>query len=75
MTDVTTIQLDKSVVSALKKLKDYPRQPYNELIINLIACSKKVKMRNQYSKFLHKIQQTKMKELWDNKDNEIWQDV
>ena len=25
--------------------------------------------RNQYDEFLHKIQQPKMKELWDNKDD------
>lgn len=26
----------------------------------------------QYDKFLHKVQQAKMKELWDNKDDEAW---
>lgn len=28
--------------------------------------------RDQYGKFLHKIQQHKMKELWDNKEDESW---
>ena len=32
----------------------------------------KEKERNQYDKFLHKIQQQKMKELWDNKKDEAW---
>jgi len=27
---------------------------------------------NQTDKFLRKIQQPKMKELWNNKENEIW---
>ena len=29
--------------------------------------------RNQYDKFLNKIQQPKMKELWDNKDDEAFE--
>ena len=34
-----------------------------------------VKKRNQYDEFLHKIQQEKMKELWDNKADEVWDNV
>jgi hypothetical protein len=26
----------------------------------------------KYSELLHKIQQEKMKELWDNKEDEVW---
>jgi len=32
-----------------------------------------LKKRNQYDEFLHKIQQPKMKELWDNKEDEVWE--
>jgi len=35
----------------------------------------KLKERDQYDKFLHKIQQPKMRELWDNKEDEIWENV
>ena len=35
----------------------------------------KVKKSNQYDEFLHKIQQEKMKEIWDNKDDEAWENV
>ncbi len=73
MTQVTTIQLDKSVVKALKKLKKYPRQTYNELILTLIECAEKSATKNQYDEFLHRIQQAKMKELWDNKEDEAWE--
>ncbi len=66
MGGVTTIQLDQSVVKALKEIKDFPRQTYNEQVVRLIAVFKSVKKRNQYYEFLHKIQQPKMKELWDN---------
>ena len=68
----TTIQLNKSLVNSLKEIRDYPRQTYNELIEKMINLYKNVKKKNQYDEFLHKIQQTKMKELWDNKDDEEW---
>jgi hypothetical protein len=75
MNNVTTIQLDKSVVKSLKKIREYPRQTYNELILHMIEIFKNVKNRNQYDEFLHKIQQHKMKELWDNKEDEAWKDA
>ena len=71
----TTIQLDKSVVNDLQKIKEYPRQTYNDLIRKMIGIFKNVKQRNQYDEFLHKIQQPKMKEIWDNKDDEAWENA
>ena len=53
----------------------YPRQTYNDLIKDMIIVFKSVKKSNQYDEFLHKIQQGKMKELWDNKDDESWENV
>jgi arginine/lysine/ornithine decarboxylase len=75
MNNPTTIQLDKSVVKALKQIREHPRQTYNELISRMIELFKNVKKRNQYYEFLHKIQQQKMKELWDNKEDEAWEDA
>ena len=75
MNDPTTIQLGKSVVKSLKKIREYPRQTYNELITRMIELFKNVKQRNQYDEFLHKIQQQKMKELWDNEEDEEWEDA
>lgn len=71
----TTIQVDKSLVQSLKKIKEYPRQTYNELIKHMLKVFKNVKKRNQYDEFLHKIQQTKMKELWDNEEDEAWENA
>jgi len=71
----TTIQIDKDILEALKELKNYPRQTYNELIIELINFYKNVSINNQYDEFLHKIQQEKMQELWDNKEDEAWENV
>jgi hypothetical protein len=75
MSNMTTIQLDKSIVNSLKKIREHPRQTYNELISNMIEIFKNVKRKNQYDEFLHKIQQQKMKELWDNKADEAWEDA
>ncbi len=69
--ETTTIQLKKSVVEELKSIKRYPRETYNETISNLI---KMAKSRNrQYDEFLHQVQQAKMKELWDNTEDEDWE--
>lgn len=73
--EVTTIQLKKSVVKELKVIRKYPRETYNETIVNLIKTAKEAKKRRQYDEFLHRIQQTKMKELWDNKEDEAWADA
>lgn len=75
MSGITTIQLDKSVVKSLKEVREYPRQTYNEIIKALVDHYKVSKKRNQYDEFLHKIQQPKMKELWDNKEDEVWENV
>ena len=75
MNNMTTIQLDKSVVNTLKKIRENPRQTYNELISHMIEIFTNVKKKNQYDEFLHKIQQQKMNELWHNKEDEAWDDA
>lgn len=75
MHDVTTIQVEKKAVEELKKAKQYPRQTYSEVILELAKNCKAYKARNQYDEFLHKIQQEKMKELWDNKEDESWENA
>ncbi len=75
MEDVTTIQLNKKVVEILKEAREHPRQTYNELIEKMGKWFIAVKKRNQYDEFLHKIQQEKMQELWDNKEDEAWENV
>lgn len=71
----STILLDKSVITLLKRIKEHPRQTYNEVISNMARLCIKLKERNQYDEFLHKIQQPKMKELWDNKEDAVWDEV
>ena len=71
--EVSTIQLEKEVIDKLKQAKEYPRQTYNELLLKMSNTFIHLKKNNQYDEFLHKIQQTKMKELWDNKKDEVWE--
>lgn len=71
----TTIQLDKSLVEELKEIREYPRQTYNDLLKRMITLFKNTKKRNQYDEFLHKVQQQKMREIWDNKQDEAWEDA
>lgn len=73
MTKMTTIQVQKEVLNKLKKAKDYPRQTYNELIEQMTKKYIAQKKDNNYDKFLHEIQKTKMKELWHNKEDEEWE--
>ena len=75
MPEVTTIQLSKEIITELKKVKEYPRQTYEEIIGKMINLFRRTKERNQYDEFLHKIQQPKMKELWDNKEDEEWENA
>ena len=75
MADTSTIQLAKSVIRDLKKLKKSQRETYTELIKSLIETVEKTQFKNQYDEFLHKIQQKKMKELWQNKEDEAWENV
>ena len=71
----TTIQLDKAVVNTLKEIREYPRQTYDDVIRRLIQAFISLKKKNQYDEFLHKVQQPKMKELWDNKEDEAWENA
>ena len=75
MSEVTTIQLDKKILRKIKEAKEHPRQTYNELLEKALSVFIAVKKRNSYDEFLHKIQQAKMKELWDNKEDEAWESV
>ena len=71
----STILLDKRVIEILKKAKEDPRQTYNELLEKMALFFIALKERNQYDKFLHEIQKPKMKEIWDNKYDEIWEKI
>ena len=68
--EITTIQLKKSVVEALKEIKKYPRETYNETILGLIALAHE---RKEFDLFVQKAQEYKMKELWGEGDYRGWE--
>ncbi len=69
----TTIQIEKKTAERLKKNMRHPRETYDEFINTLLEYYERSNSQNQYDQFLHKIQQMKMKELWDNPDDEDWE--
>jgi hypothetical protein len=75
MSSQSTIMLEKNTIKMLKEAKEYSRQTYNELLQKMTKLFMDVKKKNQYDEFLHKIQQEKMKELWDNKEDGVWENV
>ncbi|MBI2232787.1 MAG: hypothetical protein HYU56_02620 [Candidatus Aenigmarchaeota archaeon] len=75
MSENTTIQLNKALIKKLKGAKEYPEQTYNSLIERMVNVFEEAKKRDQYDKFLHNIQKRKMKELWDNKEDEDWENA
>ena len=75
MTKNSTILLKQDLIAMLKDAREYPRQTYNELIEKMLMIFLRVKQSNQYDEFLHKIQQEKMRELWDNKKDDIWENA
>ena len=75
MAETSTILLDKNIIALLKKAKESPRQTYNDILEKVLAVYLTLRKRSQYDEFLHKIQQPKMKELWNNKEDEAWENV
>ena len=75
MSENTTIQLNKALIKKLKDAKEYPEQTYNNLIERMVNIFEEAKKRDQYDKFLHNMQKRKMKELWDNKEDEDWENA
>lgn len=70
MAEITTIQLKKSVVNKLKRIKKYPRETYDEIITDLIKTAEDM---TDYDKFMHEAQKAKMKELWGEGDYTAWE--
>lgn len=70
----TTIQLNRLLIESLEKIREYPEQTYEELIEKM-AEKLRTCQENPSDDFLHKVQQEKMKELWDNKEDEEWENV
>ncbi len=73
--DVTTIQIKKTVVEELNKAKKYRRETYSDVISYLIEFIKNEKEKEEFDKFVMEAQKEKMRELWDNKADEAWENA
>jgi|GEM_PF-1737495 len=52
---ITTIPVERSVVKELKEVKQYPRQTYSELLLEMTKVFKLLKpQKTQYDEFLQK---------------------
>jgi hypothetical protein len=64
VSSITTIPVEKSVVKELKEVKQYPRQTYSELLLEMTKVFKLLKpQKTQYDEFLRKVQQAKISSL------------
>ncbi|MBS3067361.1 hypothetical protein J4450_01555 [Candidatus Micrarchaeota archaeon] len=73
MSQFTTVRIDVEVLEDLNKLKKHPRESYNEVISELVDLAKH--SESYQDRFLSQIQKAKMKELWDNTEDEAWERV
>ncbi|MBI2631397.1 hypothetical protein HYW75_00145 [Candidatus Pacearchaeota archaeon] len=73
MAEESTILLNKKVIEKIKEAKEYPKQTYNEILEKMARLFTDIKKqrKKQYDQFLHEIQKSKMKELWDNEYDEL----
>ncbi len=72
MAVITTIQIKKDTAQLLKANRDHSRDSYDDIIRKLLQFYENARTHNQYDEFLHKIQQMKMRELWDNDEDDAW---
>jgi hypothetical protein len=57
-------------------VKAKPLTPsFADLPEKIKEAGENMKKKNQYDEFLHCIQQAKMRELWDNKEDEDWENA
>ena len=68
--EVTTIQLERSVLEARKRVKRYPRETYSETILNLIKIADETR---ELGTFVQKAQEERMKQLWEEGDYSGWE--
>ena len=68
--EITTIQIERSVLNELKRVKRYPRETYSETILNLIQNAEETK---EFGTFVQKAQEERMKKLWEEGDYSGWE--
>lgn len=73
MSKMTTIQIKNETAEQLKTNKAHVRESYDDIIQKLLKFYEHSKTCNQDDEFLHKIHQMKIQELWDNDEDDAWE--
>ena len=68
--EITTIQIERSVLNELKRVKRYPRETYSETILNLIKNAEETK---EFGTFVQQAQEERIKKLWEEGDYFGWE--
>ncbi len=68
--EVTTIQLDRSVVDLLKSLKRYGRETYSETILNLIKNLDETRVPGTIAQ---KVEKERINKTWEERDYSRWE--
>ncbi len=71
MASKVMIPIKEETKKKLDELKKDTNESYDLLLKKLIEFKKKIE-ENEY---FDKIQEEKMKELWDNEEDEVWENV
>ncbi len=69
----TTIQIDSELKAMLERLKIHPREPYSDVIARLLSLN--LESAEETLKTVNMVQKEKMRELWNNEDDEVWNNV
>ena len=68
----STILIEKKLIKDIQKAKDYTRQTYNEILrkmLDLYLLFKGVQVD------IATLQKSKMSQLWDSKEDEVWDEI
>lgn len=72
MSRTTTIQIPAKLKKKLQHLKMYPNESYASVIERLLEI---YRIHKEDFYFIQEAQKKKMEELWDNDDDDAWNNV
>ncbi len=67
-----SIKIGKNPLDLLKTARDFPRQSYNDVILKILKIHLRNRADNQKDEFIQEFQQSMMRELWEDAENNAW---
>ncbi len=71
----STILIEKKLIKDIQKAKDYPRQTYNEILRKMLDLYILFKGVQVDTANIHSLQKSKMSQLWNSKEDEVWDEI